>query len=101
MGGGVRSHPSHPPAYAPAGYVDSTKVIYIFVLERKDVFRDVRIKSNLDMMWLVSAVWKEIGWERWGKICRWKQLQKYEANGISWARINTNSGKYGQQFRQI
>ena len=38
------------------GYVDSTKVIYRLALERKDVFRDVRIKANFDLMWLVSAV---------------------------------------------
>ena len=38
------------------GYVDSTKVIYRLALEQKSVFRDVCIKSNFDLMWLVSAV---------------------------------------------
>ena len=36
------------------GYVNSTKVIYRLALERKRVFRDVRIKAHLDLMWLVS-----------------------------------------------
>ena len=30
-----------------------TKVIYGLALKRKYVFRDVRIKANLDLMWLV------------------------------------------------
>ena len=38
------------------GYVDSTTAIYKLALERKDVFQDVRLKANLDLMWLVSAL---------------------------------------------
>ena len=38
------------------GYVHSTKVSYRLALERKGVFRDIRIKANLDLIWLVSAV---------------------------------------------
>ena len=37
------------------GYVNSTKVIYGGALERKYVFRDVRIKADLDLMFLVKA----------------------------------------------
>lgn len=37
------------------GYVNSAKVIYRWALERKSVFRDVRIKANLDLMFLVKA----------------------------------------------
>ena len=36
------------------GYVNSTKVIYRWATERKSVFRDVRIKANLDLMFLVK-----------------------------------------------
>ena len=39
----------------PLGYVNCTKVIYRRALERKSVFRDVRIKANLDLMFLVNA----------------------------------------------
>ena len=39
----------------PLGYVNCTKVIYRGSLERKSVFRDVRIKANLDLMFLVNA----------------------------------------------
>ena len=39
----------------PLGYVNCTKVIYRGALERKSVFRDVRIKANLDLMFLVNA----------------------------------------------
>ena len=39
----------------PLGYVNCTKVIYRGALERKSVFRDVRIKANLDLMFLVKA----------------------------------------------
>ena len=34
-------------------YVIATKVIYRLALKRKYVFRDVRIKANRDLMWLV------------------------------------------------
>ena len=37
-----------------SGYVNSTKVIYRLALERKGVFRDVRIEAHLDLMRLVS-----------------------------------------------
>ena len=36
------------------GYVNSTKVIYRWAPKRKSVFRDVRIKANLDLMFLVK-----------------------------------------------
>ena len=36
------------------GYVNSTKVIYRSALERKGLFRDIRVKANFDLMWLVS-----------------------------------------------
>ena len=36
------------------GYVNSTKVIYGGALERKYVFRDVCIKADLDLMFLVK-----------------------------------------------
>ena len=39
----------------PLGYVNSTKVIYGGALERKYVFRDVRIKADLDLRFLVKA----------------------------------------------
>ena len=39
----------------PLGYVNSTKVTYGGALERKYVFRDVRIKADLDLMFLVKA----------------------------------------------
>ena len=39
----------------PLGYVNCTKVTYRGALERKSVFRDVRIKANLDLMFLVNA----------------------------------------------
>ena len=39
----------------PLGYVNSTQVIYGGALERKYVFRDVRIKADLDLMFLVKA----------------------------------------------
>ena len=39
----------------PLGYVNCTKVIYRGAFERKSVFRDVRIKANLDLMFLVNA----------------------------------------------
>lgn len=35
-------------------YVNSTKVIYRWAPKRKSVFRDVRIKANLDLMFLVK-----------------------------------------------
>ena len=35
-------------------YVNSTKIIYRLTLERKSVFRYVRIKANLNLMSLVS-----------------------------------------------
>ena len=43
------------PVYA-LRYVDSIKVIYSLALARKGVFQYVRIKANLDLMWLVSVV---------------------------------------------
>ena len=36
------------------GYVISTEVIHRLALERRNVFRDVRVKAKLDLMWLVS-----------------------------------------------
>ena len=39
----------------PLGYVNSTKVIHGGALERKYVFRDVRIKADHDLMFLVKA----------------------------------------------
>ena len=36
------------------GYVNSTKAIYRSALERKGVFRDICVKANFDLMWLVS-----------------------------------------------
>ena len=39
----------------PLGYVNCTKVIYRGALERKSVFRDVRIKANLDLLFSVKA----------------------------------------------
>ena len=37
------------------GYVDSTKVINSFRRKRKSVFRDVCIKANLELMYLIKA----------------------------------------------
>ena len=42
------------------GYVNSTKVIYRLALERKGVFRDVRVKANLGLMWSVSKWWRAL-----------------------------------------
>ena len=51
------------------GYVNSTKVNYELALEveRKDVFRDVRTKANLHLMWLVSKWRRALGYL---KFCR-------------------------------
>ena len=41
-------------------YVDSTKVIYRLALKRKSVFRDVRIKANLDPdLVLLLSKWRK------------------------------------------
>ena len=58
------------------GYVNSKKVIYRLAFERKGVFRDVRIKANLDLMWLVSKWRRALGY-----VLRMKATSKMKANG--------------------
>ena len=55
-------------------YVIVTKVIYRLAHKQKSVFRDVRIKTNLILIWNQCVN----GGERWdiGKFCRWRDFQK-------------------------
>ena len=70
----------------PLGYVNCTKVIYRGALERKSVFRDVRIKANLDLMFLVNA---KKWWIAWRYSLSMKVSIKMKENGISTSRIRS------------
>ena len=59
-------------------YVNSTKVIYRLALERKSVFREVRINANLDLMSLVSKWRRALEY-----VLSMKATSKKKANSIS------------------
>ena len=81
----------------PLGYVNSTKVIYGGALERKFVFREVRIKADLDLMFLVKA---KLGRIAWRYSLSMKANFKMMENGISTSTIRscTLRGRLGKRI---